>query len=345
MFATRLRSLRRFWPGVVAVLVASIVYAGVVMLYTGGLRQSAPECQQVIAGAGDVAGAVSAADADRVDTARVDLFPAAVNAAGQRLDFQLTLDPPDSLIAPDGFTARQAISLLTFPVDGSRVLTFPAGEALGSSAQSDYAAGVVEEWPFDSYAAELTTFAFTGEGDSRVAIPTTVCLDDTVPGWQMHTRLRTDDTDNSVTTANGVVELPTVEIIATRSASTVAFGIVLLGLMAVIPVLVLFVAISAYVGRRKVEATLTSWIGAMLFAVIPLRNFLPGSPPVGSWIDYLVVLWVIVGLVAGLTIYVLAWNRWGTRAAGRSSGTGNGTTGTGNGTTGTDLSTDLSPER
>ncbi len=111
--------------------------------------------------------------------------------------------------------------------------------------------------------------------------------------------------------------LPSVVITATRSASTVAFGIVLLGLMAVTPILVLFVAISAYTGRRKVEPTLTSWIGAMLFAVIPLRAFLPGAPPVGSWIDYLVVLWVIVGLIAGLTIYILAWNRWGRRATAR----------------------------
>jgi hypothetical protein len=48
----------------------------------------------------------------------------------------------------------------------------------------------------------------------------------------------------------------------------------------------------------------------MLFATIPLRGFLPGSPPIGSWIDYLVVLWVIAALIAGLVIYVLAFLRW-----------------------------------
>jgi hypothetical protein len=51
----------------------------------------------------------------------------------------------------------------------------------------------------------------------------------------------------------------------------------------------------------------------MLFATIPLRTFLPGSPPIGSWVDYLVVLWVVAGLVLGLVIYVLAWLKWGTR--------------------------------
>jgi hypothetical protein len=52
-----------------------------------------------------------------------------------------------------------------------------------------------------------------------------------------------------------------------------------------------------------------SWMGAMLFAAIPLRNFLPGSPPPGSWIDAVIVLWVIVALVAALALYVLAWRQ------------------------------------
>jgi hypothetical protein len=54
-------------------------------------------------------------------------------------------------------------------------------------------------------------------------------------------------------------------------------------------------------------------MAAMLFATIPLRTFLPGSPPIGSWVDYLVVLWVVAGLVLGMVTYVLAWLRWGTR--------------------------------
>ncbi|RFA18124.1 DUF4436 family protein [Subtercola boreus] len=306
MTVERVGGRRRWLVPVVAVLVAALVYATVVLLYAGGLRESSNGCVVVVKGDERLNGD---------DLVKVELQPAAVNAANQRIQFQLTLKLPDRLLSPDGYTANQTVNLLTFPVDGSSVLTFPEGEALGSSTQSDYAEGIVEEWPFDSYRAHLTTLAYTGEGDERVGVPTEVCLDDTVPGWQLNTQ--TKPSDNSVTTASGEQALPTVEITATRSASTVAFGIVLLGLMAATPVLVLFVAISAYTGRRRVEATLTSWIGAMLFAVIPLRNFLPGSPPVGSWIDYLVVLWVIVGLVTGLTIYVLAWNRWGTCASPR----------------------------
>jgi len=99
---------------------------------------------------------------------------------------------------------------------------------------------------------------------------------------------------------------------------------VLLSLMVVMPVLVLTVSISVYRGRRKVEATLMSWIGAMLFATIPLRNFLPGNPPIGSWVDYLIVLWVIAGLVVGLIVYVAAWLRLGPDGPARSAPTADG---------------------
>ncbi|MCJ1688512.1 DUF4436 family protein [Rathayibacter sp. VKM Ac-2927] len=312
MIDARPRPVRRRWPVVVAVVAAALLYATVVLTYAGGIRESTDGCETVIAGN---------------DPVTVKLQPAAVNAARQRLEFQMTLVPSASLTSADGYTATETISLVTFPVDGPSVLRYPTGEVLESSTQSDYAEGIVEEWPFDSYRADLTTFAFTGEDDHQdghehTALPTRVCLDDAVPGWQLHT-VTIDHPANTVPAADGIRPLPSVEITATRSASTVAFGIVLLGLMAATPVLVLFVAISAYTGRRKVEATLTSWIGAMLFAVIPLRNFLPGAPPVGSWIDYLVVLWVIAGLVTGLAIYILAWNRWGHGAtSGKSSVTG-----------------------
>jgi hypothetical protein len=42
---------------------------------------------------------------------------------------------------------------------------------------------------------------------------------------------------------------------------------------------------------------------------IPLRNSLPDAPPIGFWIDVTVVLWVIVALVASMTLYIYCWWR------------------------------------
>jgi len=61
--------------------------------------------------------------------------------------------------------------------------------------------------------------------------------------------------------------------------------------------------------KRLFEAGFLGWIAALFFATIPIRNFCPGSPPPGSWVDVLVVLRVIVALTAGLLIGVAAFIR------------------------------------
>jgi hypothetical protein len=47
----------------------------------------------------------------------------------------------------------------------------------------------------------------------------------------------------------------------------------------------------------------------MLFAVVPIRNILPGSPPFGAWVDQALVLWVLVALVVAMTLFVITWYR------------------------------------
>src|SRR4051794_9170857 len=120
------RPRRRRWLTVVVAVVAVVIYAVVVLLYASGLRSSSNGCETVIPGD---------------DGVTVLLQPAAVQAANQRLEFQVSLDPADSLMSDDNYTPRHRISLLTFPVDGTRVQSFAEGEALASSLQSDYAEG------------------------------------------------------------------------------------------------------------------------------------------------------------------------------------------------------------
>jgi hypothetical protein len=54
----------------------------------------------------------------------------------------------------------------------------------------------------------------------------------------------------------------------------------------------------------KLELSVASWMTALLFALIPLRGFLPGSPPLGSWIDVLVFFWVELILMLSVAAVV-----------------------------------------
>ena len=91
----------------------------------------------------------------------------------------------------------------------------------------------------------------------------------------------------------------------------IAFGLLLLAVLITLAVVALFLVVNTFRGRRKVEPAFLAWIAAMHFATIPIRTFLPGSPPPGSWVDIAVVLWVIVALGTALAFGVGTWWRFG----------------------------------
>jgi Domain of unknown function (DUF4436) len=255
------------------------------------------------------ANVVGCTDDPPADAVLLSLTPESVNAAGDRIVANLTVLSFGPVGSADTSLLSEPLTILVSDTDGPRSFTIAQDEIPSPQSLNFITDGYIERWPFDSHSVDVAIVSLQGEGDDLTAIPTLLCGSAHVPGWTF-TSEEVPGTDELVVDGEQVTQ---VRITATRSVATVAFGMVILGLMAVLPVLGLTVAIVAYRGIRKVEATLMSWMAAMLFATIPLRTFLPGSPPVGSWVDYLVVLWVVAGLVLGMVTYVLAWLRWGTR--------------------------------
>ncbi len=290
---------RRLAVGGFVVLVV-LVYVAVVLLYAANTRSES----------GGTSGE------PQPDSVTLEMSPVAVNGAGERLSVDVRVYPQDSIVdAVDDIALTRDLTVIISPIDGTQAIELKAGSlALLTKTISIPASGTVENWPFDRYNANLKIVAYSTVDGVKEYAPVYVQWKGSLSGWNFAVA-QNDEVTVPVILGDGTKEdVPTIDMGATRSGSTFAFGFLLLGLLVVMPVLVLFVAIRAFTGHRKVEATLTSWMGAMLFAVVPLRGFLPGSPPIGSWIDFLVVLWVIVALITGLTIYVLAWNRWGTPA-------------------------------
>src|ERR1700722_5287411 len=154
----------------------------------------------------------------------------------------------------------------------------------------------VERWPFDTYyTGPVTVSLFAGtEAPERA----NVTIIDRLTGWNIHVN-RVNDASP---TSPYVVKLE-------RSASTMLFSFVILLIFVAIAALALFVAILTYRDPSKFQSPLTTWYAAMLFAVVPLRNALPGSPVFGSWIDLTIVLWVLVALVVSMLLYIAAWAR------------------------------------
>ncbi len=101
----------------------------------------------------------------------------------------------------------------------------------------------------------------------------------------------------------------TIRLTLERSSAALSFDIGLILVLLALPAAALFIAIPTLAGRQKFLPPLMTWFAAALFAVVPLRNILPGAPPAGAWIDQLVVLWVLLALAAAMVMYVAAWWR------------------------------------
>lgn len=155
----------------------------------------------------------------------------------------------------------------------------------------------VERWPFDNYyTGPITVELFTDP--AQLPERANVTFVDRLPGWKVH-----------VTRGNKSGALAPYQVELERSASTMVFAIVILCILVAIAAVGLFVAIQTYRDRRRFQSPMTTWYAAMLFAVLPLRNALPGSPAFGSWIDLTIVLWVLVALVVSMLLYIATWWR------------------------------------
>ena len=164
-----------------------------------------------------------------------------------------------------------------------------------------------ERWPFDSYdTGPITVEVFTGP--EQLPERANLTLVDGLSGWKVH-----------VARVNNANASSPYEVQLQRSPSTMLFAIVILCIFVAIATVGLFVAIQTIRDPRRFQAPMTTWYAAMLFAVVPLRNALPGSPAFGSWIDLTIVLWVLVALVVSMLLYIAAW--WRATSKTKTSGT------------------------
>lgn len=214
----------------------------------------------------------------------------------------------DDLVADDG-SLRADVRITVIPAEAPEISLAAGSQGIFVSRPVAIPFDVqVERYPFDSYEIPLVILAQAAVGpDGELeAIPVFTGLSSDLAGWVV--RRQTIPDDGEVVTSTGATVLV---VTLRRAGSTIAISLLLLSLMVVLGVLALLVARAVGQRRRKVEATMAGWFAAMLFALIPLRTNLPGAPPLGAWIDYVVFFWVEVTLMLALASFVDAWLRMG----------------------------------
>jgi hypothetical protein len=201
------------------------------------------------------------------------------------------------------------VAVRLYPTSDLGDLHYPKGKAPAQLSTTVEAHGDVGNWPFDAYSTEpISADAFVGSGESIKKVPARVEVTGELDGW-----------DVSVNRVHDPAALPTqrgsdngnVVITLKRAKGPLIFDLGICLVLISLPTLALLVAIPMALGRRKFLPPFATWYAANLFAIVPLRNILPGAPPPGSWIDQAIVQWVLIGLVTAMSLYILAWIRQG----------------------------------
>ncbi|OBJ47570.1 DUF4436 domain-containing protein [Mycobacterium asiaticum] len=205
--------------------------------------------------------------------------------------------PAPALLNAQTGTLVDDLNVVASSVIQASKRTWPKGSLPDAFRVSISLTGDVADWPFDRYeTGPINVQLFSGSSQTPESV--TVTLVDRLLGWEVDVG-RPD---------KGQPYAP-YRLHLHRSHSTTAFAVLILGVLIALAALAYFVAVRTVRNRRKFQPPMTTWYAAMLFAVMPLRNALPDSPPFGSWVDVTIVLWVIVVLTISLVLYISCWWR------------------------------------
>jgi hypothetical protein len=232
-----------------------------------------------------------------------------LKTVANRLTVNVLVYPGDSLYDKRFDVLTSDIAVRLYPRSDLGDLQFPAGKAPAQVSTTIEAHGDPGNWPFDTYTTEkLSADVLVGSGDQRKRIPARVEVTGSLDGWDVSlTRVR----DHAGPRTAGVTSNANVVVEFQRAKGPLIFDLGICIVLVCLPTLALLVAIPMALGRRKFLPPFATWYAANLFAIVPLRTILPGSPPPGAWIDQAIVEWVLIALAVAMSLYVLAWVRQG----------------------------------
>jgi hypothetical protein len=226
-----------------------------------------------------------------------------LKTVANRLSVKVLVIPEDKMFDKrlDVLTTDTAVRM--DPANDLGDLVYPAGKAPAQVATTIEAHGDPNNWPFDSYSTDtLSAEVLVGSGDARKYIPARVEVVGQLEGWDVSVQRVGEASQESDRPDNVIITLH-------RAKGPLIFDLGVCLVLFALPTLAFAVALQIALGKRKFVPPFVTWFAAMLFAVIPIRNFLPGSPPPGAWIDQAIVLWVLLGLVGAMGMYMLTWYR------------------------------------
>ena len=228
-----------------------------------------------------------------------------IKTLDNKVDAKVLVIPEDELTDQRLDVLNTDLSVRLYPWNTLGDLKFPAGASPAEVTTTIDVSGDPTTWPFDAYTTDaISADVLVGDGEGREFLPARVEVEAAIQGWDISSASVPPSPQSFSQSGDEAVQLT-----LRRALGPLAFDIGICLVLIMLPALALYTSLKVYRGKKEFQMPFLTWYAAMLFAVVPLRNILPGAPPPGAWIDILLVMWVILGLVASMLVYVVVWNR------------------------------------
>src|SRR5436190_8592465 len=234
--------------------------------------------------------------------------------------------PKGEFTKDEGLTLAKDVKLFTNGANGKQETDFGKGKRMNPMEVTVSMYDVlVMDYPFDRHSAFLEMYFLPGKEEKKSAeapkpaptpapaaegatdeskkpedkkaaaeekdddeIPIGVDFVGSVPGFKIDAAKSKESTNDYVG----------IDITVARASTTKFFSLFVMMMMWGLTIAVLLLTLSVVLRGRKVEVSMFSFTAALLFAFSTVRNAQPGTPPVGTYSDFISFFWaeVIIAL-------------------------------------------------
>lgn len=188
------------------------------------------------------------------------------------------------------------VTVRVFPFLDVSEIVLPADQVAYERDATLGVEGEVRTYPFDRYVGRVDVSAVAGPEATPLTLDGGVLPINGLTGWHISVsddRITTGDLTDSVS--------------IDRSLTTRMTAIILAVLVLALGVIAIALAWSVAVGRKKPGFREATWLAATIFSVISVRNFMPGAPPIGAYMDALFIIPAILALFLSMALLVVFW--------------------------------------
>ncbi|MUM20443.1 DUF4436 domain-containing protein [Mycobacterium sp. CBMA271] len=214
--------------------------------------------------------------ADSEDHVEVSVWISHLDTGSQTMLVEITEVAATGALADTAGDLRRAAQLeVPTALGENRVIQLDPGKDTPDTEWRFAITGTVTDYPFDVYRSALVFRAATADG---TPLPIAISITSADPFFRVDAAM---DTQNAGT-AGGVE----IDVTSERATPTMVFAFFVMLLMLGLAAAAATAAYYLLRWRRGLNFPACSMMAAILFALIPLRNAVPGNPPIGSVIDF-----------------------------------------------------------